>query len=375
MGREGRSELDRSMHPARQTIATARRVVVKVGTAVVARKEGGVALGRLGHLVETLASLRAAGREVVLVSSGAIDLRVSHLGLPRRPKGVVDQQACAAVGQGMLMALYDTFFGRLGLAPAQVLLTEHDFHERNRVVSLAATLERLLAQGTVPVINENDVVSASQLSIFGDNDRLAALVASHLDGDALVLLSDVDALYTKPPTEPDAERVSIYEGDAVTIGALSAGGRGGMGAKVEAASLAARAGVTTVIASGAKHGALERVLAGEDEGTLFPAASGLSRRRRWIAFSTAPQGRIDVNGGARAALQERQASLLAPGVVGVDGAFAAGAVVQIAHDGAVFARGVAKLSSDEVKASMGAGPKGRPVVHRDDVVLLEGWSE
>lgn len=361
------------MHPARQTIASARRVVVKVGTAVVSRSEGGVALGRLGHLVETLAALRADGREVVLVSSGAVGLGVAKLGLPRRPKGVVDQQACAAVGQGELMALYDTFFGRVGLSPAQVLLTEHDFHERTRVVSLAATLERLLSLGTVPILNENDVVSASQLSIFGDNDRLAALVASHLDGDALVLLSDVDALYTKPPEEPDAERISVYEGEAVTIGALSAGGRGGMGAKVEAASLAARAGVTTVIASGAAHGALERVLAGEDEGTVFPAAAGLSRRRRWIAFSTAPQGRIVVNGGARTAMEERQASLLAPGIIGVDGSFPAGAVVQIAHDGVVFARGIAKLPSDELRAAMGAGPKGRPVVHRDDVVWIEGW--
>ena len=356
-------------------MASARRVVVKVGTAVVARQAGGVALGRLGHLVEVLAQLRAEGREVVLVSSGAVGLGVSKLGLPRRPKGVVELQACAAVGQGVLMSLYDTFFGRLGLAPAQVLLTEHDFHERKRVVSLAATLEKLLALGSVPIVNENDVVSASQLSIFGDNDRLAALVASHLDGDALVLLSDVDALYTKPPSDPGAERLSVFEGEDVTIGALSAGGRGGMGAKVEAARVAARAGVTTVIASGVRHGALERVLAGHDEGTVFPAAAGLSRRRRWIAFSTAPQGRMEVNGGARTALTERHASLLAPGVLGIEGAFAAGAVVQIVHEGAVFARGVVRVGSDELRALLTSGAKARPMVHRDDVVLLEGWSE
>jgi glutamate 5-kinase len=362
------------MQDARQAVARAQRVVVKVGTAVVARAAGGVALGRLGQLVETIAALRAEGREVVLVSSGAVGLGVDRLGLDRRPTGVVDLQACAAVGQGMLMGLYDGFFARVGLVAAQVLLTEHDFHERARCVSLAATLERLLALGAVPILNENDVVSAAQLSIFGDNDRLAALVASHLDGEALVLLSDVDGLYTAPPGTPGAERVAVYDNRVVQIGAGSTLGRGGMGAKVEAASLAARAGVTTVIASGVDGAALGQVLRGEDVGTVFPAVQGLSRRKRWIAFSTAPQGVVHVNKGAKQALVERQASLLAPGVVGVDGTFLAGSVVEIGCDGVVFARGVCARSSEDARAAMHGALKGKALVHRDDVVIIEGWS-
>lgn len=359
-------------HP-RAALADARRVVVKVGTNVVSR-DGAVALGRLGHLVESIAALVRSDRQVVLVSSGAVGLGMPRLGYTTKPRGRVDQQACAAVGQGLLMGLYDGFFQRLGLSAAQILLTEEDFHHRARSVAVAATLERLLARGAVPVLNENDAVSPDPLAIFGDNDRLAALVASHVDADALVLLSDVDGVYTAPPGAPGAERLATWSGQAVTIGALSSGGRGGMQAKMEAAQLAARAGVPTVIASGGVAGTLAAVLRGDDVGTLFPTEGGLSRRRRWIAFATAPQGTLHVNDGAASALVERQASLLAPGVVEVEGRFAEGAVVCIVHRGRELGRGRVALDSEALRTRIAAPGRGRPVVHRDDIVIEVGPS-
>jgi glutamate 5-kinase len=349
-------------------LVRARRVVVKVGTNVVSR-DGTVALGRLGHLVESLAALVHEGRQVMLVSSGAVGLGMQRLGYATKPRGRIDQQACAAVGQGLLMGLYDGFFQRLGLSAAQVLLTEDDFHHRARSVALAATLERLLARGAVPVLNENDVVSPDPRAIFGDNDRLAALVASHVDADALVLLSDVDGVYTAPPGTEGARRLSTFTGQSVTIGALSSGGRGGMGAKVEAATLSARAGVPTVIASGGVAGTLRAVLAGDDVGTVFPAVAAPSRRRRWIAYATAPLGTLHVNRGARDALVERGASLLAPGIESVDGEFEEGAVVRICCEGAEIARGLSRRSSQSLGEPEPA--RSKPVVHRDDLVVHE----
>ena len=359
------------MSPPRPALAAARRVVVKVGTNVVSR-DGAVALGRLGHLVESLAALVQGGRQVVLVSSGAVGLGMERLGYAKKPRGRVDQQACAAVGQGLLMGLYDGFFQRLGLSAAQMLLTEDDFHHRARSVNLAATLERLLARGAVPVINENDVVSPDPLAIFGDNDRLAALVAAHVDADALVLLSDVDGLYTAPPGTEGATLISTFTGQSVAIGALSTGGRGGMGAKVEAARVAAKAGVPTIIASGSVPDTLRDILQGQSVGTLFPADTTLSRRRRWIAFATAPQGSLHVNQGARDALVERQASLLAPGIVSVDGPFDEGADVTIVHDGVEVGRGVCARSSAALREQLGRAERGKPVVHRDDIVIEVG---
>jgi len=354
---------------SRSVLSAARRIVVKVGTHVVARDDGGVALGRVGQLVEALAELRAADREVLLVSSGAVGLGMRRLGYDKKPTSRYDQRACAAAGQGELMGLYDGLFARVGLVAAQVLLTEDDFHHRARSVALAATLERLLAAGAIPVINENDAVSPDLRAIFGDNDRLAALVASHVDADALVLLSDVDAVYDRPPTEPGALRLSTWAQQSVQIGAPSRGGRGGMGAKIEAAQVAASAGVATVIASGRAQGALGRILAGDDEGTLFPPGTAPSRRRRWIAFGTAAQGTLHVNDGARDALVDRGASLLAPGVVRVEGDFGPGAVLRVVHLGSELGRGVCGRSRAEVDTAVASGQRGKPLLHRDDLVL------
>lgn len=363
------------MHPARQQLRAARRVVVKVGTAVVSRPDGHLALGRLGALVEQIHALRTGGREILLVSSGAVGLGAERLGVDRRRATVVDLQACAAAGQGALMGLYDAFFGRLGLRCAQVLLTEEDFHHRARHVHLAATLQRLLALGAIPVINENDAVSTEELvfargEVFADNDRLAALVAGSLAADALILLSNVDGLLTAPPDEAGARRVPVWKEQAVEIGGRSAVGRGGMAAKLDAARVSARSGVATAIASGARPDVLHELLAGEDVGTLFPPHPRPPARRRWLAFATAPCGQLLLDAGAREAVLRQGASLLPIGVREVRGPFEAGAVVSLISAGEEIGRGICNLDSAAAdRARQAAGPH-RALVHRNHLVIL-----
>jgi len=351
-----------------------RRIVVKVGTAVVSRPDGKLALGRLGALVEQLCELAEAGHQVLLVSSGAVGLGAARLGMSR-PTALADRQAAAATGQGSLIALYDGLFRRQGRYCAQVLLTESDFHHRAHYLNLATALERLLQLGLVPVINENDVVSTVELAltgqVFGDNDRLGALVASSIGADLLVLLSDVDAVYTAPPGTPGAERIPIWsEGTAFRAGQASAGGTGGIQSKVAAARIAARAGVQAVIASGLGESGVLDVVQGRDVGTRFPAEPGMNRRRQWIAFATVPAGRLQVNTGAREALIERKASLLWPGVVAVEGEFGAGAVVEVCCEDRVFARGVVGQPSSALRSGLGGVERGT-VLHRDDLAILE----
>lgn len=353
--------------------------MVKVGTAVVARADGRLALGRLGALVEQIHSLQQSGLEVILISSGSVGLGAERLGFERKPTSVVDRQACAAAGQSALMGFYDGLFFRLGTPCAQVLLTEEDFHTRRRYVNLAATLQRLLSLGVVPIINENDTVSTAELAltggaVFGDNDRLSALVASGLGADALVLLSDVDSVYTGPPSEPGAQRISLFDGEVdVRFGSTSKGGRGGMAAKVAAAQVGAASGVHVVIADGFGAGVLGAVLAGEDRGTLFPARGSQNHRRRWLAFATLPAGRLVVNAGAYEALTARKASLLAPGVLAVTGSFGPGSVVSLCDaEGTEFGRGVCDRSAADLRQllSVDPVPRGKAVVHRDNVVIL-----
>lgn len=349
------------------------RVVVKLGTQVVSRVEGSLALGPLGALVEQVHGLKQAGHDVILVSSGAVGLGASRLGLGR-PTSLADRQAAAAVGQSMLMAFYDALFSRVDCTVAQVLLTEDDFHQRGHYLDLHQAFERLLALGVIPVVNQNDVVSTKELAltgrVFGDNDRLAALVASNLRADVLLLLSNVDGLFTAPPGTPGAERIPVFSSEAdFAIGEASALGTGGMGSKVEAARLAARSGVRVVIAHGHGEGTLARAVDGEDVGTTFPAETPLNKKRQWIAFAAAPQGVLQVNEGARAALTEAEASLLWPGLVGVEGSFVEGDVVEIAADGVSIARGRARHTSDALRA--GIGTERGVIVHRDDIVLEE----
>ena len=355
-----------------------KRIVVKVGTAVVSRPDGRLALGRLGALVEVLCELAEAGHQVLLVSSGSVGVGAARLGI-ERPTELADRQAAAATGQGSLIALYDGLFRRQGRYCAQVLLTESDFHHRAHYLNLAQALERLLQLGLVPVINENDVVSTTELAlapgasgrraVFGDNDRLGALVASNLGADLLVLLTDVDGVYTAPPSRPDAQRIAVMDRSVrFEAGSANARGTGGIASKVRAAQIAASAGVDTVIASGLAPEVLRRILAGEDVGTRFPAEPGMNRRRRWIAFATAPAGRLVVNPGAKNAVLNGTASLLWPGITAVQGVFESGAVVEVATDDTVFARGIVGLDSAALTA--GLGQSRGVVLHRDDLAVL-----
>ena len=267
-------------------VAKARRVVVKVGTNVVMRDDGVLALGRLYGLIESVASARRKGKEILIVSSGAVGLGVQRLGLAERPKLLASKQACAAIGQGRLMSVYEQGFEKLGLLTAQVLLTGDDFRSPERYRNLRATLDRLLELGTVPILNENDAVSTRELetrdhgrAVFGDNDELSALVATKLAADLLVILSDVDGLFTANPARSrDARRVPSVPEVTADVEAMADGrgarGRGGMATKLRAARLATKGGVAAVIANGRTPGILDAILEGRDVGTVFlPSAA------------------------------------------------------------------------------------------------------
>ncbi len=402
---------------SRDALARVRRVVVKIGTNVIMQDDGTPALSRIYGLIESVAKERRNGREILLVSSGAVGLGAQRLRLAEKPRRLELKQACAAVGQSRLMALYEEGFERLGLLTAQVLLTEDDFISRARYLNLKATLEKLLDLGAVPVLNENDVVSTSELetppgasrqTVFGDNDRLSALVASKMEAGLLVVLSDVDALYTANPTrKSDAVRVPVVPEVTPEIEAYAEGGgargRGGMQTKLAAARIATSAGGYAVIASGREPFVLDRLLKGDDLGTLFlpvPKSTALRGRKRWLAFATATAGTVVVNEGAFRELRKGRASLLLVGVTRVSGHFRRGDVVSLcaAADGSgpeiEFARGIANFGSDEAveilallskaeggASEPGAGPvrkaRGQELVTRDNIVLTgtEGEKE
>lgn len=340
--------------PARPGVARARRTVIKVGTRVLTDDDGRIALARFSAVVDAAARLRRRGVDVLVVTSGAVGLGREALGLTSLPEEIEERQACAAVGQGLLMSLYSEAFRRLGLVCGQVLLTQGDFEDRVRYLNLRNTLTALLRRSAVPVINENDAVGTEELApiegetrrVFGDNDRLSALVAAELEADLLVLLTDVDGVYDRDPRQgPGALLVHTLPdpgaGSGVVAGAGSAAGRGGMKSKVSAAALASRAGCHAVIASGFDPTALPRVLAGEEVGTWVPAGPGIAARRRWIAFAVAPRGILHLDQGAVEAVRNRRASLLPAGVRRVEGSFKAGDVVELRDpEGGVLGRGV-----------------------------------
>ena len=388
----------------RRRFRGARRAVVKLGTSVVSGAGGEVASERVEPVVRQLAELHAEGRGLVLVSSGAVGLGAGRLGLARARLGdVVVRQACAAVGQSLLMHAYEVMFGAHGVKIAQVLLTEDDFTDRRRYSNLQRTMERLLKLGVIPVVNENDTVSTAELEcvrggarVFGDNDRLAALVASKLAADVLVLLSDVDGLLVPRPTEQpcaverDEESMVLPYVAAVTpeLKALASGpsatGRGGMVTKLEAAEIAMRAGCVAVIANGRRPDTLARVFAGEGVGTAFVPSSRMAGKRRWIAYAAGVRGRVVVNDGARVALLRGKASLLASGVVRVEREFEPQDVLSIADsEGHEFARGIANCASSEAAFRLGGvvdegglegssgGRRAKVLVTRDNIVILE----
>ena len=356
----------------RELLQDIRRVVVKLGTGILTDSRKQPDPAQMGQLVGQVAEARAAGREVVLVSSGAVGAGMGVLGFDKRPTELAELQACAAVGQSRLMATYEKLFAAHGLHAAQVLLTHDDLAHHDRHLNARNTLLTLLARGVVPIINENDAVSVTELK-FGDNDKLSALVASLLPADLLVILTSVDGLYENYG-KPGARVVPTVERMDATVlalgkGTTSATAVGGMTTKLEAARIVMRAGIPLVIASGRRPGVVARVAAGEEEGTMFiPSQRKLRGRKRWIAFFPNPRGMFVVDPGAGRALREKGRSLLLPGLVRCEGEFAAGDVVRICdEEGREFARGLTAFAAAQVRSRK--LPK-TELVHRDNLVIL-----
>jgi glutamate 5-kinase len=387
-------------------LRAARRVVIKLGTSMVTG-EGHFNVEGLAPIARTMAALKKEGRQLVLVSSGAVGLGRGRLGLHRgRLNDLAIRQACAAVGQSLLMHEYETLFQAHGVHPAQVLLTEGDFVDRTRYSNLRETIETLLKLNVLPVVNENDTVSTAELDylniragerIFSDNDRLAALVMSHIDADVLVLLTDVEGLmeFSSASTAASAKPgngkvIPLVEEVSASVRALatgpSEGGRGGMLTKLDAAEIAMQSGGVAVIANGKQPDILERIFRGEPVGTVFLSKTRMAGKRRWIAYAAGVRGRVLVNAGAREAVTTGKASLLMSGVIGVEGDFAASEVVSIVNpEGQEFARGIADYSGQDAQvmirgmaeeagdsqAGGRANGRARILVKRDNIVLLE----
>lgn len=364
--------------PGGRRVGDVRRLVVKVGTSSLVDETGATARSRLAAVVREVAGAAAGGRGAVLVSSAAIASGLGPLGYGRRPTSMPRLQAAAAVGQGRLMAEYLRLFARHGLVAGQVLLTQDDFVRRRHFVNAQHTLDELLRAGAVPVVNENDTVGTEEIR-FGDNDRLAALVAVMVKADLLVLLSDVDGIFTADPRRPGARLLGTVTDPAhvAATGPRSATGSGGMASKLEAAGMATAAGIPAVVANASTPGVLGRILAGEEVGTWIPARAGRTRARKaWMAFAAEPRGRIVVDEGAARAVREAGRSLLAAGVVGVSGSFASGDAVEVAGpDGQAFARGITNYAAAELRVR-GGESRAREVIHRDELVLIPspGWS-
>ncbi|QDG88602.1 glutamate 5-kinase [Pseudarthrobacter sp. NIBRBAC000502770] len=367
----------------RSALAGARRIVVKVGSSSLTSIKGGISEESLTALADALAAKRNAGAEIILVSSGAIAAGLAPLGLAKRPRDLATQQAAASVGQGLLMARYTQAFGAHGVTVSQVLLTAEDLMRRSQHTNALRAMDRLLNLGVVPVVNENDTVATHEIR-FGDNDRLAALVAHLVRADALVLLSDVDSLYDGPPSQ-GARRIPLVTGahdlEGVSIGkAGKAGvGTGGMMTKVEAAGMAAGSGIHALVTSTPNAAA---ALNGEDVGTWF-AVNGSRKpvRLLWLAHVASVQGRLVLDEGAVRAVRHHRTSLLPAGISAVHGEFEAGDAVELAGaDGTIIARGLVNYSSEELPRMLGRSTHelgeemgsgyNREVVHVDDLVLV-----
>jgi glutamate 5-kinase len=376
------------LDPVRQeVIALAHTVVVKVGTNVLTRDDGTLEPARLQALADQIHRLRAAGRKVALVSSGAIGAGVGRLGLGRRPADLRQLQACAAVGQAFLMRAWEDCLARHGIPTAQVLLTAGDFDSRVRYLNARNTIVTLFEYGCLPVINENDTVSVAEIR-FGDNDHLAAMVTNLLQAPLLVLLSVVDGLFTADPTaDPTARPIpTVHSIDGSVMEKAGAGksalGSGGMRSKLRAARLATVAGESVILANGRLPDVLDALFRCEPVGTLFlPHSSTLPAWKRWLGYTARPRGRLVVDAGARRAVQHQGRSLLPIGVVQVQGAFGKGDVVALCDpDGVEFARGLTNypaatadrlrgLRTEQVREALGSVPY-EEVVHRDNLVVI-----
>lgn len=382
-------------------LRAARRIVIKVGTSTVIGADGKLCAERVKPIVRSIAELMKSGRQVVLVSSGAVGLGRGWIGLHHsRLSDMVTKQACAAVGQSLLMNAYKEMFAAWGVKIAQVLLTEDDFTNWRRYSNLRQTMEKLLGFGVLPIVNENDTVSTAELEslgtgsrspVFSDNDRLAALVMSGMEADALVLLTDVAGLLRDVSraaaleSEDERDVIAIVEKITPELKSLAAGpatgGRGGMQTKLEAAEIAMNCGGTAVIANGNDGKTLDRVFAGEKVGTVFLPSQRMKGKRRWIAYAADVRGRVVVDDGAQRAIAHGKASLLSSGIVRVENHFVPMDVVSIVDSsGREFARGIANCTSEEVEQSAESkdeatgkrsGTKSRVVFTRDNIVLFE----
>jgi glutamate 5-kinase len=369
---------------AREEVANASRVVVKVGSSSLTSAAGGIDPERVRALVDSLVGVRHRGADLVLVSSGAIAAGLSPLSFKRRPRDLARQQAAASVGQGLLVHRYTEEFARHGQVTGQVLLTLDDVTRRSHYRNAQRTFDKLLELGAVPIVNENDTVATSEIR-FGDNDRLAALAAHLVHADLLVLLSDVDGLYDAPPSDPTSRLIpDVLDVNALTgvrIGKAGAAGvgTGGMQTKLEAARIATGAGIPVVLTDMDHAGA---ALSGEQTGTLFHT-TGRRRPSRllWLAHATDAKGRVVLDDGAVRALTERRASLLPAGVTGVGGGFVAGDPVDLVDQrGRVVARGLVNYDAEEMPGLLGRSTRelarelgaayAREVVHRDDLIVL-----
>ena len=369
----------------RERIAHARRLVVKIGSSSLTQADGHLDAERIAALAEHIARRRALGHEVLLVSSGAIAAGFPALGLNHRPKDLATQQAAASVGQSMLIAHYSAAFAQHGVTVGQVLLTAAEVGRRSQYRNAQRTLFRLLELGIVPIINENDTVATDEIR-FGDNDRLAALVAHLVDADALVLLSDVDGLYDGPPDEPGAilvpEVVDVRALEGVRVSGPGAAGvgLGGMRTKIEAAAIASSAGICVLLTSASN---VAIALSDAHAGTAFhPTGERTSARRLWLAHATSATGRLVLDAGAVTAVVERGSSLLPAGITQVEGTFIAGDPVDLVdQNGTMVARGLVNFDSTELPSLLGRSTKDlardlgpeyeREIVHRDDLVVIE----
>jgi len=376
---------------ARSDLAQVRRVVVKIGSSLLADAESGIRQDVVDHLVDELAALIATGKQVVVVTSGSVALGRVRMDWVDRTLSVHEKQAAAAIGQPKLMRAYGQAFARHGLSVAQMLLTKDDLRHRRRYLNTSNTSETLFSAGVIPIVNENDTVVVAEIK-FGDNDSLGALVGLVVDADLVVMLTDVSGLYdSNPAKNTDAKRIDIVaqlseEHIAMAGDAGSSFGTGGMASKLAAARVATRGGVAAAIISGKEQGSLTRLLAGEDEGTLFLCGEDRqSKRQHWITEVLQAAGQIHVDAGAAKALLEQGSSLLPVGVTAVNGVFDKGDCVEIIGCEGVIAKGLCNYTAEEMRQIMGHASSEieailgfhdfSSVIHRDNLVLITDASQ
>lgn len=370
-----------------ELLKSVKRIVIKIGSRVLTDDDGALDMAVIGRICCDIALLRQQGTQVVVVSSGAIAAGRSELGLTEKPRTIPQKQAAAAIGQTRLMRAYEESLAPHGLKAAQVLLTSEDLNSRQRFLNARATIDTLLGFGIIPIINENDTVVVDEIK-FGDNDNLSALVTNVAESDLLLILTDVEGLYSADPnSHPEAQLIALVHGvtrdvERVAGGSGSSLGTGGMATKVAAAKKAGKNGVATILIAGKRAGIIADAMCGKEVGTLFlPSGEGLNRRKHWIAYTLKPVGRITVDDGARNVLQKNGKSLLPSGVAGVEGRFERGACVRVCSpDGKEFARGLSDYSSAEITRLAGHNSSeieqilgyryADVIIHRDNLVVL-----